>query len=65
MTNQPDNFIPVFKEKEAKQFYFSNNQWIECDEEKIDSLWKTWIVSKNTKRYVDDKGFLVFGNIIQ
>jgi hypothetical protein len=61
MKNQPDNFIPLFKEKEAKHFYFSNNKWIKCDENKIYFLWRDWVVSMNTSRYMDDKGFLVFG----
>lgn len=59
----PENFIPHFKEKNEgdNQYYFEDNQWVLCDEDKIDSLWLTWVVSKNTHKYFDNYGYLVFG----
>lgn len=59
---ESENFIPMFKENGTSQFYFSNETWIECDEEKIAALWTVWIVSINTHRFQDDNGFIVFGN---
>ncbi len=60
-----ENFKPSFKEKDKEQFYYDGNDWIKCEEQTINSLWNIWVVSKNTERYFDEDGFLVFGNIIE
>lgn len=59
-----ENFTPVFKERnEDEYFYFDGNDWIECDEDKIHSLWSNWIMSKNGTKHLQDDGFTVYGNL--
>jgi len=55
-------FNPSFKQKDKEQFYYNDGLWIKCKEEIIANLWGLWVISKNADRYVDDEGFLVFGN---
>ena len=43
---------------------FKAENWVKCDEHMISSLWNKWVVSNNTKRFIDEEGFMVFGNSI-
>lgn len=58
-----NKFYPVFKESDSEQFYFENGVWHKCTESKIDSLWQSWVLSKNTHRFKDEDGCIVYGNL--
>ena len=38
----------AFKEKDKDNQFYRNEsgEWIKCDEEKIDSLWREWVLNK-------------------
>ncbi len=49
-----------FKEKQGDKYYFKNGKWIKTDEEMINSLWHTWVMSIGIERYFDNDGYLIF-----
>lgn len=63
----PENFTPLFKEKTNgnNQYLFKDNEWVLSNEDTIDGLWAKWVISKNTHKYYDDEGYLVFGYLIK
>lgn len=54
---------PVFKEKDKKQFVYSEGAWVETEENLISALWHCWVTAKKVYRELDDDGFLVFGYV--
>lgn len=55
-----ENFAPSWKENQKEQYFYSDGNWIKCDEDDVHSLWLIWVVSENPSTDCQD-GFTIYG----